>query len=841
MSEIRYRTGSRARTTFIVGAAALSVLLTGCGGTRESDEAIEQAAGVNQALQGTGAVTDGLGTTPGTVDTGTGTGAVAAPSGTGPVAANPNAAAPGTSGQTAAGTDTGGGKNNAGTKAAAGGQQPTAGGQAAGPVTRKSVIKLGAVGTFSGPVGGLVKDTVTGIRVWAQAVNAAGGVNGHPVEILVGDDGGDPARFNSILQQFVEQQGVLAMLYTTLGFAPNGNNKYLDSKKMFTFSTEGGLEVPYNNPYVLTATPSGLTNADSMILSFGKGMAAKGGVKLASFACSDFGLCDNFDQRWSSKEVLDKAGFTLVARGRPSLTQPDYTSQCLAAKQAGAEAIIIALDGAAIRRFAGDCARQNYRPKLATADLVVTRDLPGDKNVDGLFIGTKMAPFADLRVPGIKEAHTAFARFAPGQIVTGGMTNGWIIGEFFAQAGKNLPDNPTTKDIEDGLYSIKNNNLKGMTYPITMTRGKPVARQLCYGVATIQGDKFGTAPGPSLYCEKNGRSLSNPSDYGVVPAAVDQAAPTRAALRASAPTAPATMQMSGTWLPYAQHPIVGVIPARPQVATAAAPAGAGRAGGTAAAADTCPPARAAGFSYLLDAFQTGSAAGPGVFYGVALAALGTPLPEPLGQYQGQFLGESAKFVEQFSKDAPAAIQAARVYFEPFAVYNDYSNAFIDAGVAALDGGAEGFGAFIQPGDRSMRELASSFRDAKATQTPCDVVVPSTGNAVADQLAKALAGGDTRKAIALLARNNLASDAATLGKAVFAAGIASSNANSYEPFIRATSESFVDGGVSPATTGQAFQAAASEAASQGLTMEQGAIGFRTICETYARYLAKGKFS
>jgi hypothetical protein len=298
--------------------------------------------------------------------------------------------------------------------------------------------------------------------------------------------------------------------------------------------------------------------------------------------------------------------------------------------------------------------------------------------------------------------------------------------------------------------------------------------------------------------------------------------------------------MSGTWLPYAQHPIVGVIPARPRVATAA-PVAASSPSATAAAADTCPPARAAGFSYLLDAFQTGSSAGPGVFYGVALAALGTPLPEPLGQYQGQFLGESAKFVETFSKDTPAAIQAARVYFEPFAVYNDYSNAFIDAGVAALDGGAEGFGAFIQPGDRSMRELASSFRDAKATQTPCDVVVPSTGSAVADQLAKALANGDTRKAIALLARNNLAADAATLGKAVFAAGIASANANSYEPFIRATSESFVDGGVSPATTGQAFQAAANEAASQGLTMEQGAIGFRTICETYARYVAKGKFS
>ncbi|GAA0630343.1 hypothetical protein GCM10009547_37600 [Sporichthya brevicatena] len=726
MSDIRF--GRRARTTAVVGVAALSVLLTGCGGTRMSDEAIVEAAGAAQQAQAGGAVTDGLGAVPG-VDPGTG----AAPDAPGAVGTDPGTVAPGatTGGPTTGGgsTNAGGGKNNAGGSTNAGGATTgggqASGGQAAGPVTRKSVIKLGAVGTFSGPVGGLVKDTVTGIRVWAQAVNAAGGINGHPVEILVGDDGGDPARFNSILQQFVEQQGVQAFLYTTLGFAPNGNNKYLDSKKIFTFAHEGGLEVPYKNPYVLTPAPAGLTYADVMVLSFGAGIGAKGGVKLASFACSDFGLCDNFDKRWSDKNVLDKAGFSLVARGRPSLTQPDYTSQCLAAKQAGAEAIIVALDGAAIRRFASDCARQNYRPKLSSADLVITKDLPGDKNVDGLVIGTKMAPFTNTGVAGIKEMHTAFARFAPGQVITGGISYGWLIGEFFAAAAKNLPDKQTLKDIEEGIYSIKNNNLKGMTFPITMTRGKAMDRQLCYGVAVVAGDKFATGSGKSFTCAKNGKPLSNPDDYssqmGAAAGAVEQASPTRAALQAStpaaAPAAPATQQQA--WLPEL-NPIVGVVPARARVATSA-PARNATAGATAtgqAAADTCPPDRVAGLSYLLDALQTGSSAGPSILYGIALAVLGTPLPEPLGQYQGQLLAESAKFAEQMSKDGPQAIQDFRSVIEPLAAYNEQANGFIDAGAEALDGIAKDYGQFIQPGDRSLQQLAASFREAKATNTPC---------------------------------------------------------------------------------------------------------------------------
>ncbi|MGQ0845750.1 MAG: ABC transporter substrate-binding protein [Sporichthyaceae bacterium] len=805
----------RARTwrTAAVGAVVLALTLSACGGTRVSDEAIQAAAGVGAGAQAAGAPV-GVAAAPTTTD------AVAAPDATTTDTATSDASAPapaagtaaaapvaGTAKSTKAAATTGAAKA---TKTTGGVKQPAAATKAnaaaapaaaaaAGPAS-KSVIKLGAVGTFSGPVGGLVKDTITGIRAWGQAVNASGGVNGHPVQILVGDDGGDPARFNSILQQFVEKEGVIALLYTTLGFAPNGNNKYLDSKKIFTFSTEGGLETSYGNPYVLTATPAGLTNADSMMLSFGKGVGAAGkNMKIATFACSDFGLCDNFDKRWSTPEVLKTAGFQQVVRGRPSLTQPDYTTQCLAAKQAGAEAILMALDGAAIRRLAGDCARQNYRPKLGTADLVVTGDLPGDKNVDGLFIGTKMAPFSDTRIQGVKEAHAAFGRFAPGQKITGGMTNGWIIGEFFAQAGKNLPDKPTPADVADGIYAIENNNLKGMTYPITMTKGQPVARQLCYGVAVIEGDGFGVAPGPSLYCEKKGQKLNSLSDYTVAPAAALPASfgggrmlPMLAPRRIEAPAAPAS---------------------------------------------SCGPARAAGFSYFLDAFQTGTAAGPGVFYGAALAALGVPLPDPLGSAQRDFLKQGGDAVVTFSKDTPAAIAESRQYFEPFAVYNDYGNAFIETFANSLDAGADTFGPFVQPGDRSMREVASSARDAKVEKSTCAPTVdPAVANTPAGKLGLALAGTDRDAAVALL--KSLRPDAKTLGEAVFIGGIAAANANRGQEFSDTVAFAFPAAGVAVGDAGAAFQAAATKAASDGLTFEQGAIGFRTVTQTFAAYAAKG---
>jgi ABC-type branched-subunit amino acid transport system substrate-binding protein len=492
----------RGSATLAAGAVAITVLLTGCGGTRVSDEAIERAAGVGQSVPGGTATTDsGIRT----AATGT-TGAATSPAGTGAVAP-----APGKTGTVTAGSGVAATGAPSGMKPERGGgngQSATAGAKPAvgpgvvaiGPAD-KPVIRVGAVGTFSGPVGALVKDTVTGIRVWAQWINSRGGVNGHPVDVRVGDDGGDPARFISIEQQFVERDGVVAFLYATLGFAPNGNNKYLDSKRIFTLGTEGGGDQAYANPYILTATPTGKVNADSILLALGDVAKPLNKHKFAEFACSDFGLCDNFDQRWSDPEALKQVGFDLVARGRPSLTQPDYTSQCLAAKQGGAEVVMIALDTASLRRFAGDCARQNYKPIFGTADLLALSSLPSDPNVEGLIVAAKMAPWTDTSVPGIAKVTQAFAEFAPGPPPTGGNTNGWILGRFFESIGKNFPAGQVTvADVEAGLYTVKNDNLDGMTFPITMTRGQPMKRQLCYGVVVIHGGKYAKFPGKALRC-----------------------------------------------------------------------------------------------------------------------------------------------------------------------------------------------------------------------------------------------------------------------------------------------------------------------------------------------------
>src|SRR5262249_21928278 len=151
--------------------------------------------------------------------------------------------------------------------------------------------------------------------------------------------------------------------------------------------------------------------------------------------------------------------------------------------------------------------------------------------------------------------------------------------------------------------------------------------------------------------------------------------------------------------------------------------------------------------------------------------------------------------------------------------NDYANTFIETGAKSFDSFADTFGPLIQPGDTSMHQFAASMRDAEVnSQADCDVKAASVGDKTLDALAAAFVAGDTKKAIALIQKNNLYTAHDALAKAIVAAGLAVAQSNDYEPFIRSVSQSFVDSGISPADTGQTFATAAKNVAST-LTFEQ----------------------
>ena len=487
------------------GGLAAAASQSAAAGSPTAGAAGGDTATVAGSDAGAGAVTSGSGDSSSTGAGTTGAGGpntpaagMAAGSTKGAASTGSAAAAGGATGAKTAAGATGGG---AGTAAAAkGSATPGAGGAAvqAGPAN-KAPIAVGSVATLSGPLGAFTKDYIFSIGVWVKWKNAHGGVNGHPVRHLIADDGGDPARYNAAVRQMTEEQGAIAFLHNTIGFA-GGDFGYITQKRMPVIGHEGGIDQAYESPFVFTPAPSGATYAYSAAAAFASVAIPAGKKKLGVLACSDVKLCDTFDKVLTGPETK-ALGFELVYHARPSLTQPDYTGECISARQAGAEIIVQTLDNNSMLRVARSCARQGYHPTYGYFDNVTLPSVAQDPNTDGAIVAVKAPPWVSKDVPGLAEIHQAFAEAAPGVEVNGAHVNGWVSAKTFEQAAKNLPDRPTNEDVLNGLWSLNGDNLGGLTYPLTFPKMGNSPKKACWSAVVIQQKKFVATQGSKLSCK----------------------------------------------------------------------------------------------------------------------------------------------------------------------------------------------------------------------------------------------------------------------------------------------------------------------------------------------------
>src|SRR4051812_44217540 len=186
------RARTRSRTAALGAVAMVSLLAATACGTRLTKAEIAAAARTTGIAQ--------PGQAPVVVDS---TGA-AAPAVTGVVAGDGGATAvSGAPDGGAGGGRTGasrlprappGGETMAGPTAAGAGEShavpgaaPVATGEPQG--AKASPVVIGNIGTYSGVVGAIYGSGQAAVQVFAKWANARGGLNGHPIQIITGDDG----------------------------------------------------------------------------------------------------------------------------------------------------------------------------------------------------------------------------------------------------------------------------------------------------------------------------------------------------------------------------------------------------------------------------------------------------------------------------------------------------------------------------------------------------------------------------------------------------------------------------------------------------------------------------
>lgn len=420
----------------------------------------------------------------------TGTGASPGAAGTEERAAGEEAQALATG--TGSGALSGGASGSAGSGDRASRVGPVAGGGNEGNPSSagaKAPLVVGVVGWFSG-VGGLtasrIRDT---IGAWARAVNARGGVAGHPVQLLVADDGGNESRSVAIVRDFVENKKAVALLGYAGGSAVAVSN-YARTRRV---PIVGGLVIEpvwTTNPMMFPT----IASLDGHFFGVANVALRRGIRKVGTVYCGDVPACQQNNDAFvrGAKAV----GIEVVYQGRISFAQPDFTAECLNARGAGAIGMVPITENASAVRFAKSCARQNYRPTwLLPTAANATAQVPEFEGALAVLAGFPW--FLTTGSPALEEYGAALRTYAPHLLEDNSDfgSAGWTAGKLFELAARNVSNNPTSAEILEGLWRIRGETLGGLTPPLSFERDRPAGGSWlsCVYVAQVKNGAW-TAP-----------------------------------------------------------------------------------------------------------------------------------------------------------------------------------------------------------------------------------------------------------------------------------------------------------------------------------------------------------
>ena len=513
-----------------LAALAAGLLVAGCG-TRLNDNVIENAASRVIAPPSGQAAPVAGDTTGGAVPAGEAGGAVAdaaaaaadasradtsVVAGAGPASATKGATASGSpaataplgaarAGGTGSARASGGGSPGSANAAAgpsAGGTPATGGNGSAPPSapgatpapTTGSTIVIGNVGDYSGIVGSVLHEGGPMAQVVGRHINDTGGLNGHPVKMLVADAAGDPSRALSIVRDMVENKGVVAFMGNLWVLSASGARSYLEQKKIPAIGGDVSTALWFQSPMFFPQASSFPTMAVGSV----KTMADLGHKKIALAYCAEVEACKIYHDEGTGRAA--SVGAQIVYTAQVSLAQPDYTAECLQAQRSGAQALMLGVDSTALSRFARSCFQQGFKVPIVTASLATIASTTKDPNLDGLRSPVGTFPFVANDLPAEREYAAAIARYAPTIEQSGSTSAVWVSGALLREVSKALPDTVTSADFLKELYRIKNNTLGGIAPPLTFNEGKPAPDVTCYFIQQIVGGKFTAPQGSKQTC-----------------------------------------------------------------------------------------------------------------------------------------------------------------------------------------------------------------------------------------------------------------------------------------------------------------------------------------------------
>ena len=229
----------------------------------------------------------------------------------------------------------------------------------AGAASSSSTVTIADLCSCTGPEASSISQTSDTMQAWASWVNSHGGLAGHQVHLVILDDGYSAAKALTNAETAINQDHAVALFDNS-----DEDPSFASTVQSAHVPVLGGQE-----------SDSGYKNADffpagatfNYTNSVGAIFAKDAGVKkMAAVYCVEVAICA--ESVHQGEQVAAHYGIKYTYVSSIGFAAPNYTAQCLAAKQSGATAMTVGDASSVVEHVVTDCAAQGYTPRELSGD-----------------------------------------------------------------------------------------------------------------------------------------------------------------------------------------------------------------------------------------------------------------------------------------------------------------------------------------------------------------------------------------------------------------------------------------------------------------------------------------
>jgi branched-chain amino acid transport system substrate-binding protein len=362
----------------------------------------------------------------------------------------------------------------------------------------KAPIKIGNIGGYSGFNAEGNKAAEAAVTAWVDTTNAHGGINGHPIQLFVKDDGGVPAKSVTAVKDLVENDHVVAIVGVHAGGDEDAWAAYAKSQGIPVIggSADGGS---WTTNSTFFPTSSG---ALDQITMYEYTTIVAGLHDYGVATCAEIAACSSIGTLSAASQA--KSGAKLVSTVKVAAAATDYTAACLTLKNSNAQMVgaLSSLDVAG--RLIQSCAAQGFKPSFLIGAGTFTPEALTNPIYSGTWV-VSPSPLYFSDLPAMTAYRAAMKQYQPSGTLNAIGSAGWVGADVFGQAAASVSDTPTAQDIYKGLYALGANYTdNGLIPPVTFASGQPSKQsKSCAWYSQVNNKQLTTPKGANGICIAN--------------------------------------------------------------------------------------------------------------------------------------------------------------------------------------------------------------------------------------------------------------------------------------------------------------------------------------------------